>query len=108
MSVSTSREPAKIAGMFDAIAGRYDLLNHLLSAGIDKRWRKAAIRSLALTGRERVLDLCTGTADLAIAARASSSEDPTTPFGKRRPAHHAPSVNLALQAQLLEIDPQDV
>jgi len=46
-----------IAGMFDAIAGHYDLLNHLLSAGIDRRWRRKAIRSLALTGRERVLDL---------------------------------------------------
>ena len=54
--------------MFDAIAGRYDLLNHLLSAGIDRRWRKRAIQALSLTGRERVLDLCTGTADLAIAA----------------------------------------
>jgi demethylmenaquinone methyltransferase / 2-methoxy-6-polyprenyl-1,4-benzoquinol methylase len=54
--------------MFDAIAGRYDLLNHLLSAGIDRRWRKRAIEALSLTGRERVLDLCTGTADLAIAA----------------------------------------
>src|SRR6478609_4523544 len=54
--------------MFDAIAGRYDLLNHLLSAGIDRRWRKRAIQALALTGRERVLDLCTGTADLAITA----------------------------------------
>ncbi len=54
--------------MFDAIAARYDLLNHLLSAGIDRRWRKRAIQALSLTGRERVLDLCTGTADLAIAA----------------------------------------
>src|SRR5687768_10385235 len=54
--------------MFDAIAKRYDLLNHLLSAGIDRRWRRRAIRELSLTGRERVLDLCTGTADLAIAA----------------------------------------
>lgn len=54
--------------MFDAIAGRYDFLNHLLSAGIDTRWRKRAIASLRLTGRERVLDLCTGTGDLAIAA----------------------------------------
>src|SRR5436190_17121986 len=54
--------------MFDAIAGHYDLLNHLLSAGIDRRWRKRAIRALSLTGRERVLDLCTGTMDLAIAA----------------------------------------
>ena len=54
--------------MFDAIAARYDFLNHFLSAGIDRRWRRQAIRALSLTGRERVLDLCTGTADLAIAA----------------------------------------
>jgi demethylmenaquinone methyltransferase / 2-methoxy-6-polyprenyl-1,4-benzoquinol methylase len=63
-----SKSPDRIAGMFDAIAGRYDFLNHLLSAGIDRRWRRRAIRSLRLTGTERVLDLCTGTADLAIAA----------------------------------------
>jgi demethylmenaquinone methyltransferase/2-methoxy-6-polyprenyl-1,4-benzoquinol methylase len=64
-----SKRPDRIAGMFDAIAPRYDLLNHLLSAGIDRRWRKCAIRALCLTGTERVLDLCAGTADLAIAAR---------------------------------------
>jgi demethylmenaquinone methyltransferase/2-methoxy-6-polyprenyl-1,4-benzoquinol methylase len=58
--------------MFDAIAGRYDFLNHFLSAGIDRRWRKCAIRSLQLTGRERVLDLCTGTGDVAIAAQTAS------------------------------------
>jgi demethylmenaquinone methyltransferase/2-methoxy-6-polyprenyl-1,4-benzoquinol methylase len=67
-----SKSPARIAGMFDAIAGRYDFLNHLLSAGIDRRWRRAAIRSLKLSGDERVLDLCTGTADLAIAARTAT------------------------------------
>jgi len=54
--------------MFDAIAARYDFLNHLLSAGIDRRWRRRAIEALQLTGRETVLDLCTGTADVAIAA----------------------------------------
>lgn len=68
MSVSVSREPARIAGMFDAIARRYDTLNHLLSAGLDRRWRRRTVRALALTGRERMLDMCTGTADLAIAA----------------------------------------
>jgi demethylmenaquinone methyltransferase/2-methoxy-6-polyprenyl-1,4-benzoquinol methylase len=54
--------------MFDAIADRYDFLNHLLSAGVERRWRRRAITALSLTGRERVLDLCTGTGDLAIAA----------------------------------------
>jgi demethylmenaquinone methyltransferase/2-methoxy-6-polyprenyl-1,4-benzoquinol methylase len=63
-----SKSPQKIASMFDAIAGRYDFLNHLLSAGIDRRWRRRAIRSLRLTGRERLVDLCTGTGDLAIAS----------------------------------------
>ena len=58
--------------MFDAIAPRYDVLNHVLSAGIDRYWRRRAIRSLRLTGRERVLDVCTGTADLAIAARTTT------------------------------------
>lgn len=63
-----AKESARISGMFDAIAGRYDLLNHLLSAGLDKRWRRRAVDALQLTGRETVLDLCTGTADLALAA----------------------------------------
>jgi demethylmenaquinone methyltransferase/2-methoxy-6-polyprenyl-1,4-benzoquinol methylase len=65
------KSPDRIAGMFDAIAPRYDLLNHLLSAGIDRRWRAAAIRSLRLTGIESLLDICTGTADVALAARHS-------------------------------------
>jgi demethylmenaquinone methyltransferase/2-methoxy-6-polyprenyl-1,4-benzoquinol methylase len=63
----TDKSPSKIAGMFDAIAGRYDLLNHVLSGGIDVYWRWRAVRSLRLTGRERVLDVCTGTGDLALA-----------------------------------------
>lgn len=71
MSVSISKEPAKIAGMFDLIARRYDTLNRLLSAGFDKRWRRRAIRDLKLTGSERVLDVCTGTGDFAIEAMTS-------------------------------------
>src|SRR5512147_171077 len=69
MATAPDKSPDRIAGMFDAIAPRYDLLNHLLSAGIDRRWRAAAIRSLRLTGVETLLDVCTGTADVAIAAR---------------------------------------
>ena len=54
--------------MFDAIAGRYDFLNHTLSAGRDKRWRARAIHDLDLPADARVLDVCAGTGDFAIAA----------------------------------------
>ena len=54
--------------MFDAIAGRYDLLNTVLSGGLDRYWRRRAIATLQLTGSERLLDVCTGTADVAIGA----------------------------------------
>ena len=62
------KSPARIAAMFDAIASRYDFLNHVLSAGLDTRWRARAIRELALMPGARIVDLCTGTADLALAA----------------------------------------
>lgn len=62
------KAPSRIAGMFDAIAGRYDLLNMVLSLGLDRVWRRRAIASLGLTGRERVLDVCAGTADVSIGA----------------------------------------
>jgi demethylmenaquinone methyltransferase / 2-methoxy-6-polyprenyl-1,4-benzoquinol methylase len=65
---SLDKSPRRIAGMFDAIAPRYDLLNGVLSAGLDRYWRRRAIRSLSFTGREALLDVCTGTGDVAIAA----------------------------------------
>jgi demethylmenaquinone methyltransferase/2-methoxy-6-polyprenyl-1,4-benzoquinol methylase len=69
VTTGPDKAPERIAGMFDAIAPRYDLLNHLLSAGIDRRWRARAIATLQLTGRETVIDVCTGTADVALEAR---------------------------------------
>lgn len=62
------KSPDRIAGMFDAIAPRYDLLNRVLSAGIDRRWRARAVRALALTGQETLVDVCAGTADVALEA----------------------------------------
>ena len=73
MPSAPDKTPSRIAGMFDAIAPRYDLLNHLLSAGLDRRWRERAVDALELKPGTRVLDLCTGTADVAIAAARRAS-----------------------------------
>ena len=67
LGVMIDKTPARIATMFDAIAPRYDLLNHVLSAGMDRGWRDRAVDALSLSSGARVLDLCTGTGDLAIA-----------------------------------------
>jgi demethylmenaquinone methyltransferase / 2-methoxy-6-polyprenyl-1,4-benzoquinol methylase len=58
----------KVEAMFDAIAPRYDLLNRVLSFGIDQRWRKRAVELLREESPDRILDIATGTADLAIGA----------------------------------------
>ena len=53
--------------MFGGIARRYDLLNRVLSLGLDRRWRKAAAREACVGSPTRVLDLCGGTGDLTLA-----------------------------------------
>jgi len=58
----------KVEKMFDSIAPKYDLLNKVLSGGIDKRWRKKAIQLLAASKPQSILDIATGTADLALAS----------------------------------------
>ncbi|MCE2847408.1 MAG: bifunctional demethylmenaquinone methyltransferase/2-methoxy-6-polyprenyl-1,4-benzoquinol methylase UbiE [Sphingobacteriales bacterium] len=63
-SGSTKRE--RVEGMFDSIARRYDLMNRLLSGGIDRSWRRKAIDTLIPYKPERILDIATGTADVAI------------------------------------------
>ena len=70
MSSGPDKTPSRIAGMFDSIAPRYDLLNRVLSVGLDQRWRRRGVEALRLRAPSRVLDLCTGTADLAIAVTA--------------------------------------
>ena len=65
MPVDKSSE--RIRRMFGEIARRYDLLNHLLSLGIDRWWRRRTTRLVPPAGEEPILDVCTGTGDLALA-----------------------------------------
>ncbi len=58
----------QVAGMFNNIAGNYDFLNHFLSLNIDKIWRRKLIRFIAQNQPKQILDIATGTGDLAIAA----------------------------------------
>jgi demethylmenaquinone methyltransferase/2-methoxy-6-polyprenyl-1,4-benzoquinol methylase len=57
----------EVAEMFDNISKRYDFLNHFLSLGIDKIWRKKAVNQLKSLKPQRILDLATGTGDFAVA-----------------------------------------
>lgn len=59
------KEQGKIRRLFDRIAPRYDLLNHLLSFNLDRGWRRRAIRELRAETGGRYLDVCAGTGDLA-------------------------------------------
>ncbi len=67
----------RVRSMFAAIAGNYDLLNHLLSLNIDRLWRRFTTRTVPAEPGVPVLDCCTGTADLALAYhRASRGRSP--------------------------------
>lgn len=71
----TTYEHAYVRRLFDIIAPRYDFLNHLLSLSLDVQWRKRAIDLLAPYKPRKILDVATGTADLAIeAARLRPAE----------------------------------
>jgi demethylmenaquinone methyltransferase/2-methoxy-6-polyprenyl-1,4-benzoquinol methylase len=68
-SASTTEHAQRVREMFAAIATRYDLLNHLLSGNIDKRWRRLvaqALRGKLVDGNARILDVACGTGDLSL------------------------------------------
>lgn len=65
--MSVDKTGTRIRRMFGEISGRYDFLNHFLSGGTDIYWRWRTVRRVAPTGDAPILDVCTGTGDLAIA-----------------------------------------
>ena len=79
------RDPGAVRAMFDAIARRYDLANHLLSGGIDFYWRRRAVRLVENWAPRSVLDLATGSGDLALAIerRVPSAEITAADFSAK-------------------------
>jgi len=68
------KQPGDVAAMFDAIAGRYDLLNDLLSAGQVRLWRRAVARIVGAGPGERVLDLAAGTGTSSLTFTATGAD----------------------------------
>ena len=83
-----------IAAMFDRISPKYDALNHILSLNIDKVWRKKTAKIVSKTQPKAILDLATGTADLAIA------------LAKHNPQAHI--IGLDISEKMLEIGKEKV
>ena len=75
---STDSKKKQVEKMFDKIAFRYDFLNHFLSAGIDVGWRKKTIKQLRSLNPKSILDVATGTGDMAILANKLLSADKIT------------------------------
>ena len=87
--VSDKAKKQQVEEMFDSIAARYDLMNRLFSAGIDMKWRKKTIGLLKKLEPKTVLDMATGTADMAILACRLLDSDKIT--------------GLDLSAEMLEL-----
>ena len=64
---NVKKDKETVRAMFDSIAWKYDFLNHFLSLGIDKRWRKKVTKIVLEDKHSKILDVATGTGDLAIA-----------------------------------------
>jgi len=99
------KSAARVRRMFGEIAGRYDFLNHLLSLNVDRYWRWCTVRKVPPHAGSPVLDVCTGTGDLAIAYyRAGRGQVPVIgadfchemlEIGRRKGARYAPPEKLA-------------
>ena len=76
--VPPARDPERIAAMFDRIVPHYDLMNRLMTVGLDRRWRAAAAAAAAPAPGRPVLDACCGTGDLSLAVARRYPDSPVT------------------------------
>jgi demethylmenaquinone methyltransferase/2-methoxy-6-polyprenyl-1,4-benzoquinol methylase len=74
-NLANKSKKEEVAEMFDNISARYDFLNHFLSLGIDKIWRRKAIKQLKSIQPKKIIDIATGTGDFAIAALKLKPEE---------------------------------
>jgi len=74
-SVSVDKSGERVRRMFAEIAPRYDFLNHALSLNVDRYWRWRTLKALNLKPGQSILDVCTGTGDLALAAAKQLGQD---------------------------------
>ena len=65
--ISENEKAPKVKAVFNSVAGKYDLMNNLMSMGLHKVWEKMLIESASLKKNAKILDIASGTADLAIA-----------------------------------------
>lgn len=110
-----STKGERIKEMFDAIAPRYDFLNRLLSLGIDKRWRKFAVSQVKVSEFGEVLDVATGTADVALELAAHTPptvkitgvdfSEQMIELGKKKVALSTHAKRIALQVAPCEAIP---
>jgi demethylmenaquinone methyltransferase/2-methoxy-6-polyprenyl-1,4-benzoquinol methylase len=94
-----------VRSMFDRIAGRYDLVNAVMTMGIDRRWRRAAIRAARVDSTTRALDVCCGTGDITFLLAEAGAEHVTgidfspnmlAGAAKRQRAHRSPEARDAV------------
>ena len=74
--------PSAVESMFDRIAPVYDVMNHVMTAGLDRRWRRLTAESTVRSG-DRVLDACCGTGDLALACERAGGRVVGLDFSER-------------------------
>jgi len=83
VSIEAGRLPAEgVRRMFDRIAPVYDVMNHVMTAGLDRRWRRLTAESTVRSG-DRVLDACCGTGDLALACERAGGRVVGLDFSER-------------------------